>query len=55
VKTKSLKGRDFIALSDFTKEEIETILETAFELKLERARGVQHHLLQDKTVLTMGG
>jgi ornithine carbamoyltransferase len=53
VKTKSLKGRDFIALSDFTKEEIETILDTAFELKLERARGVQHHLLPDMTVFLL--
>lgn len=53
MQTRSLRGRDFIALSDFTKEEIETILDTAFELKLERARGVQHHLLQDKTVFLM--
>jgi N-acetylornithine carbamoyltransferase len=53
VKTKSLKGRDFIALSDFTKEEIETVLDTAFELKLERARGVAHHLLQDKTLFLL--
>jgi N-acetylornithine carbamoyltransferase len=51
--TKKLKGRDFIALSDFTKEEIDTILDTAFELKLERARGVQHHLLVDKTVFLL--
>jgi N-acetylornithine carbamoyltransferase len=53
VKTKSLRGRDFIALSEFTKEEIETILETAFELKLERARGVPHHLLADKTIFLL--
>lgn len=53
MKTKSLKGRDFISLSEFSKEEIETILETAFELKLERARGVLHHLLQDKTVFLL--
>ena len=51
--TKSLRGRDFIALSDFTKEEIETILETAFELKLERARGVAHHILPDSTIYMM--
>ena len=47
------RGRDFIALSDFTKEEIETILDTAFELKLERARGVRHHLLEDATIYMM--
>lgn len=53
MKSKSLRGRDFIALSDFSKEEIETILETAFELKSERARGVRHHLLEDSTIYMM--
>jgi N-acetylornithine carbamoyltransferase len=53
MQTKSLKGRDFIAISDFTREEIETILDTAFELKLERARGVRHHLLEDATLYMM--
>ncbi len=48
--TKLLKGRDFISLAEFSKEEIDTIMDTAFQLKLERARGVQHHLLTDKTV-----
>jgi N-acetylornithine carbamoyltransferase len=48
--TKLLKGRDFISLADFTKEEIDTIIDTAFQLKLERARGAQHHLLEDKTI-----
>jgi N-acetylornithine carbamoyltransferase len=53
MQTASLRGRDFIAISDFTKEEIDTILDTAFELKLERARGVQHHLLEDQTIYMM--
>jgi N-acetylornithine carbamoyltransferase len=48
--TNTFRGRDFIAIADFTREEIDTILDTAFQLKLERARGVQHHLLADKTV-----
>jgi N-acetylornithine carbamoyltransferase len=48
--TKLLKGRDFISLVEFNREELDTILDTAFQLKLERARGVQHHLLVDKTV-----
>jgi N-acetylornithine carbamoyltransferase len=48
--TKLLKGRDFISLADFNKEEIDTIMDTAFQLKLERARGVQHHLLTDKSI-----
>ena len=53
MQTKSLKGSDFIAISDFTKEEIDTILDTAFELKLERARGQHHHLLEDQTIYMM--
>jgi N-acetylornithine carbamoyltransferase len=53
MQTKSLKGRDFIAVSEFTKEEIDTILDTAFELKLERARGERHHLLEDDTIYMM--
>jgi ornithine carbamoyltransferase len=53
MQTMSLRDRDFIALSDFTKEEIQTILDTAFELKLERARGVRHPLLQDSTIYMM--
>ena len=53
MQTLSLRGRDFIALSDFTKEQIETILDTAFTLKLERARGVPHHLLEDSTIHMM--
>ena len=53
MQTRSLVGRDFIALSDFTKEEIQTILDTAFELKAERARGVRHHLLEDATIYMM--
>jgi len=53
MQTTSLKGRDFIAISDFTKEEIETILATAFELKLKRARGEAHHLLPDNNIFLM--
>jgi ornithine carbamoyltransferase len=53
MQTTSLKDRDFIAISDFAKEEIETILDIAFELKLERARGVRHHLLEDATLYMM--
>jgi hypothetical protein len=46
MQTTSLKGRDFTAISDFTREETDSILDTTFELKLERARGVRH-LLED--------
>jgi len=51
MKTKGFKGRDFLAETDFTREEIETILDTAEDLKRERARGVLHdHLLRSKTL-----
>jgi ornithine carbamoyltransferase len=51
MKTKSLKGRDFLAGSDFSREEIESILDVAAELKSERARGVFHDdLLRAKTL-----
>lgn len=38
----SFKGRDFLAECDFTREEIEIVLELAQQLKMERARGVYH-------------
>jgi N-acetylornithine carbamoyltransferase len=53
MKTKSLAGRNFITYQDFTKEEIETILGVAFELKAETARGTRHHLLEDKTLFML--
>ena len=34
--TEGLKGRDFITLRDFTKEEIDTMLDVALTLKLYR-------------------
>ena len=39
MKTTSLKGRDFLAETDFTREEIETVLEVAQDLKKDRATG----------------
>lgn len=51
MKTKGLRGRDFLAETDFTKEEIETIISVAEELKRERAMGVYHDdLLRAKTL-----
>ena len=45
-----LRGRDLIALSDWTNEEIETALDVAFELKRKRALGERHAYLLDKTL-----
>jgi N-acetylornithine carbamoyltransferase len=51
MKTTGLKGRDFIAESEFTREEIETILEVALDLKRERAKGILHdQILRGKTL-----
>jgi ornithine carbamoyltransferase len=49
VKT-NLEGRDFISIHDFSAEEIHTLLDQSFELKLELARGERHELLYGKTL-----
>jgi ornithine carbamoyltransferase len=45
-----LRGRDFIGDLDFSREEIETILDTAWDLKRKRALGVPHAYLRDKVL-----
>ena len=50
MKTETFRGRDYLTLLDYTKEEVETILDVAFELKRKRALGEKHHLLEDKTL-----
>jgi ornithine carbamoyltransferase len=45
-----LRRRDFICDLDFSKEEIETILDVAFDLKRKRALGEPHAYLRDKTL-----
>jgi len=46
----NLRGRDCITLQEWTKEEIDTVIEVAFELKRERALGIAHPLLRDKVL-----
>ena len=46
----NLRGRDVITLDDFTKDELDTLLDVAFQLKRERALGIAHPLLRDKTL-----
>lgn len=43
-----LKGRDFISLRDYSKEDLETILTLAFELKRKLYTGEPHRLLEGK-------
>lgn len=45
-----LKGRDFITTQEWTKDELETVFETAFHLKREHAMGVRRHYLEDHTL-----
>lgn len=45
-----LRGRDLIGDLDFTKEEVETVLEVAWDLKKKRALGESHALLRDRTL-----
>lgn len=51
MRTTTFRGRDFLAETDFTREDIETILALAEELKLDRAKGKLHDdLLRAKTL-----
>lgn len=46
----TLRGKDYIATQDWTREELETVLETAFDLKRRFALGEPTRLLTDKTL-----
>jgi len=46
----NFRGRDFIGDLDFSKEEVETVLEVAWDLKRKRALGESHALLRDKVL-----
>jgi ornithine carbamoyltransferase len=45
-----LKGRDLISTQDWTKDEIDTIIDVALDLKRRRALGEEHGLLRDKVL-----
>ena len=46
----NFRGRDFIGDLDFSKEEVETVLDVAWDLKRKRALGEPHPALRDKTL-----
>ncbi|MDZ7796908.1 MAG: ornithine carbamoyltransferase [Candidatus Marinimicrobia bacterium] len=48
-----LRGKNLITFQDWTKQEINIILETAADLKRKFALGEPHRLLQDKTLFMM--
>jgi len=45
-----LRGRDVITLQEWTKDEIDTLLDVAFDLKRQRALGRPHPILRDKVL-----
>ncbi len=45
-----LRGRDVIDLQEWTKDELDTLLDVAFSLKRERALGIAHPILRDKVL-----
>ncbi len=45
-----LRGRDLISLQEWSLEEVETVLEVAAQLKLDRALGRPHPYLRDKVL-----
>ncbi|HPH97236.1 MAG TPA: ornithine carbamoyltransferase [Anaerolineaceae bacterium] len=45
-----LRGRDLIGDLDFSKEEVETVMDVAFDLKRKRALGEPHPYLRDKVL-----
>jgi len=45
-----LKGRDMITEQEWTLDEIETVMEVAYDLKRKRALGESHALLRDKVL-----
>jgi N-acetylornithine carbamoyltransferase len=46
----NLKGRDLIGDLDFSREEVETVLDVAFDLKRKRALGEPHPYLRDRVL-----
>jgi ornithine carbamoyltransferase len=46
----NLRGRDLITLQEWTKDEIDTLLDVAFELKRDRALGRAHPYLRDRVL-----
>ncbi len=45
-----LRGRDLITLQEWTKDELDTLLDVAFDLKRQRALGRPHPYLRDKVL-----
>ncbi len=46
----NLKGKDFLTLKDFTKEEIIYLLDLAADYKIKKKKGIPHDRLRGKNV-----
>ena len=56
MRTDTFRGRDFITLLDWSKEEVEQILDLALDLKRDRATGRLHDdMLRAKTLFIPAG
>src|SRR5258707_6037609 len=49
----NLRGRDFISTQEWTREELETVLQLAFDLKMKWALDLPTRLLEDKTLFML--
>ena len=50
MKTTGFRGRDFLTVLEYTREEVDTILDVSWDLKRRRAIGEAHnHILPGKT------
>src|SRR2546430_17302522 len=49
----NLRGRDFINTQEWTKEELETVLNLAFDLKMKWGLDLPTPLLEDKTLFML--
>ena len=49
----NLRGRDFISTQEWTKEELETVLQLAFDLKMKWGLDLPTRLLRDKTLFML--
>src|SRR2546423_10037839 len=49
----NLRGRDFISTQEWTKEELETALHLAFDLKMKWGLDLPTRLLKDKTLFML--
>ncbi len=49
----NLRGRDFISTQEWTREELETVLRLAFDLKMKWGLDLPTRLLKDKTLFML--